>query len=229
MTNPIMPSQEQPHASALFLTAALLPIITTNLCYVISASQDLIPHCLTYLQGCTSISATGRNGIAYWLFKATMLPHAWILWMFWRVFAQRLAADAKHEEPSTRAMLRFGHLGAAFLVLYVIFLGADNDIYRLLRRYGVFVFFIGTFVAMSLASRMLYRRQPRPWPATILVGLCAAMLLLGLAEIPLGKFGLNDHQAENIIEWNFGLLMQIWFFVTWLAYGRQATPGGQTG
>ena len=47
------------------------------------------------------------------------------------------------------------------------------------------------------------------------------MLVLGLAEIPLGTFGLEDHQAENIIEWNFALLMQFWFLVIWVAFGRR--------
>ena len=209
------------HTSALFLTAAVLPIIATNLCYLVSAWQDLIPRCITYLDGCTSISASGRYGVAYWLFKAAMLPQAALLWWFWSALAGRLDETATEAEARTRGFVRAGHIGALFLVLYVIFLGADNEIYRVLRRYGVFVYFIGTFVAMVLVTRRLRRRPSRRTIARALTALCAVMLVLGLAEIPLGTFGLEDHQAENIIEWNFALLMQFWFLVIWVAFGRR--------
>ncbi len=84
-----------------------------------------------------------------------------------------------------------------------------------MRRYGVFVYFIATFVAMVMASRRIAQRVPRSRGARILLVLCVAMLGLGLMEAPLGQFGIADNQAENLIEWNFALLMQSWFFISW--------------
>lgn len=189
---------------------AVLPVVAANLCYVLSAQAGYIPWCFTYLEGCTSISSTGRHGAGYVLFKLTMLPQALLLWCFWR---QPLI------ECASRSSLRWprwlGQLGAAFLVIYVVFLGAETPIYSLMRRYGVFVFFIGTFVAMVLISRMLWRRASVTGPRWLLGALCIAMLALGLAEIPLGKFALAHNQAENIIEWNFAWLMQAWFLAYW--------------
>lgn len=115
-------------------------------------------------------------------------------------------------------MLRLAIIASAFLVLYTIFLGSSGDIYRLMRRYGVFVFFLGTFVAQIIATRRLAAVSADHRPRAILIVqrvLLGAMGVLALAEVPLGSFGLKDDVAENIIEWNFSLLMQFWF-LTWL-------------
>ncbi|MEO1576596.1 MAG: hypothetical protein AAFU65_16745, partial [Pseudomonadota bacterium] len=182
-------------------------------CYVISAAAGVIPVCLTYLEGCTSISSTGRHGVGYVLFKLAMLPQAWLLFDFWSRYTAHL--DPADAARATRVARRAGQVGAVFLVIYVLTLGADTPLYAVMRRYGVFVFFIGTFVAMCCMSHWHWRRSAGAGSTRAFAALCAGMLLLGLAEIPLGKFGLADNQAENIIEWNFALLMQSWFFVAW--------------
>ena len=56
------------------LASALVPLAVANVCYLVSATAGHIPLCVPYVEGCTSISASGRYGMAYWLFKAGMLP-----------------------------------------------------------------------------------------------------------------------------------------------------------
>lgn len=192
------------------LITALLPVFAANLCYVVSVASGHIPLCFTYLEGCTSISSTGRHGLGYVIFKLAMLPQALLLWIFWG--REPLFAGL----PGPDKVIRIsGRLGAAFLVIYVVFLGAETPIYALMRRYGVFVYFIGTFVAMCRLSWQLWRTTQTNRRIRSLIILCALMLVLGLAEIPLGKFGLADKHAENFIEWNFALLMQLWFLAFW--------------
>lgn len=181
--------------------------------FLLSAAARLIPDCFVYIDGCTSISATGRYGVSYYLFKAFMLPQAILLVVFWRNLNARLLATDGHN-----VMLSAGITGALFLVLYTIFLGSDGDLYRMLRRYGVFVFFLGTLIAQIAATRRLAKHGltasvRAQWFLLILMG------CLALAEVPLGSFGVQDNRAENLIEWNFSLLMQLWF-VTWLFVRR---------
>jgi hypothetical protein len=192
------------------LTTALLPVFAANLCYVVSVHGGYVPWCFVYLDGCTTISATGRHGLGYGLFKLAMLPQAALLWWFW---GQPLIDTTTRNATSRRRF--FGRLGAAFLVIYVVFLGADSPVYAIMRRYGVFVFFIGTFIAMCIVSWRYWQGAAARDPHRGFGVLCLAMLVFGLAEIPLGKFGLADNQAENIIEWNFALLMQLWFLLYW--------------
>ena len=202
----------------LALIVAVLPVVAANLCYLISAAAGIIPWCFTYVDGCTSISSTGRHGVGYVLFKAAMLPQAALLVAFWQRYGQHL--DAAGQYRGLRLARRAGEVGALFLVIYVVTLGADTALYAVMRRYGVFVFFLGTFLGMCCVSYWQWRHAADSARSRTLAALCAAMLLLGLAEIPLGKFGLADNQAENIIEWNFALLMQLWFLVIALAIGR---------
>ena len=60
--------------SALALANGLLPMVVINLCYLISATVGHIPLCFPYWEGCTSISAAGRYGLMYFMFKGTMIP-----------------------------------------------------------------------------------------------------------------------------------------------------------
>ncbi|MEM8547103.1 MAG: hypothetical protein AAGF46_02965 [Pseudomonadota bacterium] len=207
------------------VAVVFLPLIAVNLNYLISATHGYIPVCVPYLEGCTSISATGRSGISYWLFKIMMLPHAIVLTLFWRSLDRWLAnSEAARHLASGRVVLMAGLLGAAFLVLYTVFLGSSGEIYRLMRRYGVFVFFLGTLIAQIAATRRLGRLSDPAWQRTLVMQrvTLTIMGILAIAEVPLGKFGLADSQAENFIEWNFSLAMQCWFASWWLGPGRRS-------
>lgn len=207
-----MPSNRQP-STALIVAVALLPIACVNINQWLSMSAGLVPSCIPYIEGCTSISATGRYGVSYWLFKLMMLPQSVLLWLFWR----RLFEGFGSSSSQARWMLRLGLTAALFLVLYTVFLGSSGDFYRLMRRYGVFVFFLGTFGAQILATLRYARSDTSSSRVVVAIQrvLLVAMLLLAIAEVPLGSFGLKDDVAENIIEWNFSLLMQCWF-ASWL-------------
>lgn len=172
------------------------------------------------------ISATGRYGVSYWLFKALMLPQAVLLIVFWRSLRIRFSLS---DGRSSQRMYVAGLVAAVFLVLYLVFLGTTGDFYRLMRRYGVFVFFLGTLVAQVLATRLLARSDDDVQAAVITQRILLLLMgILALAEMLLGTFGLQDDVAENIIEWNFSLLMQCWF-LTWLLIGNNretALPDG---
>ena len=202
----------------LAFVVAIVPVLSVNANYLISAAAGHIPDCFVYLEGCTSISATGRYGISYWLFKAFMLPQALLLVLFWRGVAGIVPAPGRRD-----TVVIAGVIGAVFLVLYTVFLGSQGDFYRLMRRYGVFVFFLGTFIAQIAATLRLARRGAGGRPLRVQQALLVLMGVLGLAEVPLGTFGLQDDQAENVIEWNFSLLMQAWF-LAWAFVSLRPAP-----
>ena len=49
--------------------AAIVPFVAANAAYLISASADLVPWCVPYLEGCTSVSRAARTGIASPVFR----------------------------------------------------------------------------------------------------------------------------------------------------------------
>ena len=67
------------------LLTALLPALAINFCYLLAASQGHVPWCIPYLEGCTSISATGRQAPESYLFRALIIPTAVLLVFYWRL------------------------------------------------------------------------------------------------------------------------------------------------
>ena len=63
----------------------ILAIFSGNLAYLVSLNEGLVDACLPYLEGCTSISKTGRHGLASILFKLTILPVMTLLSAYWLI------------------------------------------------------------------------------------------------------------------------------------------------
>ena len=211
----------QPRTLALFVT--ILPLFAINLAYIISASAELVPRCIPYIEGCTSISRAARQGEAIFLFRASMIVNAILLMWYWR-FAQcwlnklRIQGAVTAMERSAQIMLWLGVVGAFFLILYANYLGASGEFYRFMRRYGVIFYFTFTPLAQLIMVNQLYKlRKLAPdldikpgvlhYQLTILV----LILLLGLISLLLSYTQGSNFERENIIEWNFALLSTMFF------------------
>lgn len=206
----------------LALAVGVLPLLAAHLAYLISAAEGRVPWCLPYWDGCTSISRAARHGPASWLFKSVMLPVALLMMLLW----QHLAAPPGHaaqQHRRRRGAMRFvGTIGAAFLILYLIFLGAEGEGAQWMRRYGVTVYFAFTVLAQMLFASQL--PAARSMVERSLVGLCAAMLLLGLASIPLQHLVVDRDAMVNAIEWWYALLMTSFFPLAGVAAIRRQVP-----
>jgi hypothetical protein len=198
----------------------LLPLAVVHLCYTLAVAGGHLPLCIPYLQGCTSISATGRYGVAYFVFKGGMLPTAVLLGIFWWLVSMWLAALGDTGVRARRWMLALGLTGAAFLALYTVFLGHKGEVYNLLRRFGVTLYFGSSYLAALLLTgrvRELRDRVPRSLARAMLV-LVSVLLLLGLGSIPVSNFIANKDPVENAIEWVFTLLLVAFYGLVGLAF-----------
>lgn len=216
-----------PAPATIALLCGLLPVVTVHLSYALSASAGIIPACIPYLEGCTSISATGRHGWGYVLFKAGMLPSALLLIAYWRLCRDWLLEAGEVDGPALRGLLWLGIAGALFLVLYTVFLGHQGGIYHLLRRFGVTLHLGLTGLAQLLLVWRLSRlRAPAghaPCPPGILrakTWLVTVLVMLGLGSIPVRNFIADKDPVENAIEWLFCLLMSGFYLLTAAAWKR---------
>ena len=202
------------------ILTALVPTLTVNVCYLISSTQGLVPACVPYFEGCTSISSAGRYGISYYLFKVGMVAGAVLLVLFWRQMNGHIHAGTGRPAPVAAAA---GMGGAAFLVLYTAFLGSEGDFYFLMRRFGTLLYFGLTMVAQLMALRRLETFAPR-WLTGTMKWICFSMLFFGFFSIPVMNYMDNKDTFQDIIEWDFSLLMQVYFLLTaiWLARLRKA-------
>ena len=202
-------------------SAAIIPFVAGNVAYLISASAELVPWCFPYLEGCTSVSRAARSGLANPVFRGIMLPYAAVLMLYWWLAAEWLRGFAPERRRLRHSMLGLGLVGALFLILYATFLGVEGEVYQWMRRYGITVHFSFTVLAQFLLTHALARDRRLPaWIRRAKLALCAAMLLLGLASIPLQNFADDRVAALNAVEWSYSLLMISFFPLTGAAWRR---------
>ena len=140
----------------------ILAIFSGNLAYLVSLNEGFVDACLPYLEGCTSISKTGRHGLASILFKLTILPVMTLLSAYWLISYTSLKQNVLYKKLSNRIMVISGLIGSLFGILYAAFLGSEGDVYQLLRRFGIYLFFLGTYLAQILSGSIInYPRYKR--------------------------------------------------------------------
>ena len=211
------------------LFIALVPLAGVHVAYLIAVDFGYLQACIPYLEGCTSISATGRYPPASFLFKAVEMAMAVALPVFWYFSVKWLRAlDPTWHGHAVWSIFLSGLIGAFALVVYVTFLGTQEPFYEFMRRFGIYFYFLGTvlaqlFLAVSLRgiSRNLGDRALQRYAVAMLV-LCLMPFALGflnLAQKSLLPYEIAD-RAENSIEWVASLMMQAYFFVVFLAWRR---------
>ena len=211
----------QPRTLAVFIT--FLPLFVVNVSYIISVNAELVPSCIPYIEGCTSISRAARSGDAIFLFRAAMIVQAVLLMWYWR-FAQcwlnqlRSRASVDGGKSPVMAMFYLGVVGAFFLILYADYLGTSGDFYRFMRRYGVIFYFTFTPLAQMIMVNQLYKIRKLAPHAEIRLGvlryqlvILVIILLMGLISLFLSYTQGPSFERENIIEWNYALFSTAFF------------------
>lgn len=199
------------------LVTAVLPIVAIHATYIISASQGYVPWCFPYIDSCTSISATGRDGASFYIFKGTIIPQAMILILFWLLCYRWLISLGDHYRGA-RLLVIVGIIGAVFLIVYTVALGAAGDYFRLQRRIGIIVYFMFTYLGQLLLTwrlgKLAFYDATRPGQLV----LCYTLLAIGLTTIALNLTLENYEDYEDAFEWVAALLIHIYFLVIWRAW-----------
>jgi len=194
------------------LWAALLPLVTFNLCYVVAISLDHLPACIPYISGCTSASSTGRLPPESWIFKAGMLPLAIVVPLVWWRCAEFLER-AGVAGLRLFALRSLGIAAALSLLLYTLTLGVAGDEFRAIRRIGINGFALSNFGAQLIfmfSYRYLRTASTRAlwqWLATVCILLPALAIGAELAK----WLGAPRHPVNNVMAWNALLLQSLWF------------------
>lgn len=191
---------------------AVLPLVATWTAFALSAQAGFVDACNPFWDGCTSISRAARHGLGNHVFRAVMLPCATLQILFWLAARHWLRYDGR---AGGRHLPWLGLVAGTFLILYATFLGTEGEIYQLLRRYGVTVYFAATYLALLQVLRAT--AGPTADSAhRILVVIAAGMLVLGIGNVAVGA--IVDTEAakdrwQNVTEWHLGLWLTAMFAV----------------
>ena len=207
------------------LLAGVLPFLAANLAYWMGVTHDVLPSCLPYTDGCTSISSTGRHPPGSLLFRAAHLPEGVLLLFLWYFSVQWLRALRAGVRRSTElAVLISGTIGALALIVYTTYLGTTESFYEFMRRFGIYCYFLGTVLA-QLFLALSFLRHAKSLRSPALVNMARAMLWLCLTPFVLGGLNLifkallvDAGAVENRIEWIAAASMQAYFVVLYYAW-----------
>jgi hypothetical protein len=197
------------------LIVGLVPVIGVTSAYWLNVRAGVLPGCMPLLDGCTSISATGRYMPGSMPFRAVLLPQAAFLTVLWWIGIGWL----KQVMPASRArhlILVSGIVGAVALVAYVTFLGTRQPFYEFMRHFGIYFYFFGTAIAQIVLTAAMPHSRLR-FAMLWVIGTPFVLGLLNWAQ----KLWLSDSDIfENSIEWIAALLMQVWFVLLYFAWRK---------
>jgi len=216
------------------LFTGLLPILAIHVSLLVAINAGAIPSCIPYIEGCASISATGRYEPASFIFKPAMMTE-WILlvayWLFCVAWIRSLAAAAGRSNKTGIWIGVFGCAGALALILYVTFLGTQAPFYEVMRRSGIYLYFLFSVIAqiilarhtISIASALKLQNVEKT--GRIQMVLALVPFALGALNLILKSTLEDPDPAENVIEWIFALLMHVYFLLTYFSWKETGFDG----
>jgi len=200
---------------ALPLIIGLAPILGVMAAYWLNVGAGELPACMPLLDGCTSISSTGRTMPGAMPFRAVLLPQAALLAALWWISSEWL----KQLSPGSRsgqAILTCGWVGAIALILYVTFLGTQQPFYEFMKRFGIYFYFLGT----ALSQIILTWSMPTSRLRSLMMFVIGTPFVLGLFNLIQKNVLAEPNYIENRIEWAAALLMQVWFVCLYFGWRR---------
>ena len=206
----------QPRTLAIILT--ILPLLACNGAYLLSAYEGYIPWCIPYIDGCTTISRAARSGNAIFLFRVAMIAYCVFLMWFWIYSRHWLNMLHGHPTKTAHIILWLGLAGTISLIIYIAFLGTTGVVNSFMRRFGIMIFFTLTPLAQLLMLNQHYnilRKKPevsiKPRVLQYQLIVLLLMLIIGIISTLLGVTQNKTYESENIVEWNFSLLLTLYF------------------
>lgn len=176
-----------------------IPVLTVIISYFISSFGGFVDWCMPLIDGCTSISKVGRYGISFYLYKIFIIPSVILMIIFWYQVNQYIY--------KSNLLLFLSTTSCIFLIIYLLALGFDGKIYRFMREIGIFIYFILTPICQTLLAFSISNNKIRSkfflYTLLSMYLVCVGIYLLILP--------LDNSNYENVIEWNFALLIFLFF------------------
>ena len=194
------------------LLVAIFPFIAIHISLILSVQSEYLTLCNPYIDGCYSISRVARQPSSIIIFKILMLISAFSLFFLWpRLFKPNY----------NKILILIGRIGSLFLIVYIVALGEEGFLYELMRRFGVFIFYIFTLISQWVFTLNVDSRKRRFLDKIFLINIITCFQILAFfVAIPFFLFIENYSYIENIIEWWITLLITLWFFINFIYYKK---------
>ena len=199
----------------------LIPLISINLCLIISQNPEFLENTILsvdqigrsgfsipYFDGGLSISRASRTFPQYLIFKPAMFFTAILLYIYWKNNNQlinNLNSSSLHHKFKT-----FGILSAIFLVIHSILLGVkfDIQIYKLFRRVVLLLFIVFEIIAQGILVYHFYKIKLKieklinKKVLALKIILVSILTTVGILSLPILIAKGNTH-FKHALEWNY--------------------------
>ena len=209
----------------LSLIVFALPLFTVVISYIVSVRLNLVSFCIPNLDGCTSISRVGRYEPVKYFFKPFMYLFGVFLLLYWRENFLKLKLLISNY---SQLMITYivGIISVLFLFLYIFFLGESN-IYRFFRKIGIYIYIFFTVIAQLLLAiqYIKLKNEVNLNYRFIKFKLILSILLIsfGIIILPILIIKIESFpEIKNIISWNYFLLIQIYYLMTFFCWKPQS-------
>jgi len=205
----------QPRTLAILVI--ILPLLASNGAYLLSASEGSVPWCMPYIDGCTTISQAGRSGNTIFYYRALVMTYSVLLMWFWLYSKSWLELLHGHTTKIALIIFWLGLAGSIALLIYIDFLGTTGEINRFMRRIGAMLYFTLTPLAQLLLLKQNYVILRKKQGVSIKPKVLQYQFIILLLMLIIGAISIfllvnnNSYESENIVEWNFSLLVNLYF------------------
>ena len=218
---------------SLSLWIFLVPLVTVNICLLISVNYNLFENTffivdqigrsgftIPYLDGSLSISRASRTFPQYLVFKPGMSITAILLCFYWYK-NNSFINYVKDTKFKKNTFMVFGVLSAFFLLIHSILLGLETDIkiFKFLRRVVLLSFIIFEIIAQSLLVVNFYNLKNKlkdycnPNILKLKILLVSILVLVAIVCIPLLITSGNIHLKHGL-EWNYFIGVILFYLLT---------------
>ncbi len=206
----------------LSLIIFLLPTFTITISYLLSLKLNYVPMCVPIIEGCTSISRTGRYFPVNIFFKSSLFLTGFLVLFYWY---KNFIFFKKYKFTLMNYGFLLSIISTIFLFLYLIFLGESNY-YKFFRKVGIFIYILSSIISELILSIIYYKNINKNKLFNIFfikfkLYLSIIMIILAILLFPLMVMKINNiSELRNIISWNYFLLIQINFLITFLIWKK---------
>ena len=193
--------------------------------YALAVYLGHAPACFPNLEGCTSLSALGRTPPESFVFRALLIPVGVLTMLYWVLSRQWLILLGDDGRGGARTMLVIGLIAGVSYIFYISMLDASGQASKLIRGIWVTLFFAFMFLAQLFLVNRIWKLGPEVrnllgWPYRVMLGLSVVQLVLGFVVVPIEAFARHADWAKNTVEWNFVLLLVIFYVTSGFAWHR---------
>ena len=216
------------HISIYSLLLFIVPIITLTVCHQMHAAYTNV-HTIPFIDGKVSVSLIGRQDYTIGIFKP-----GFFLYLFISIFFYFKISNFFLVKGINNKFKIYGLSANFFLCIYIIALGQrDSSFYEVLRRLAIIFYIANMYINHIYLVKILriLRSKKNTQLNNVyflifytIIALMTILVVIGLPWVnPLFKY---PDQLKNIIEWNYFLLMIVFYIPLSLIFYQYSKAEG---